>query len=828
MSPSKKPVFRTAFSLLLLLLSQSFASAQGFRYLEVKVVDPDGKPMPDVSVEIDLNGMAFPMPTDDEGIVSFNVPEKGRTKVTIKQDGYMAQGVSWNEGEKVPDTFTFPMKKGVPIGGIVHDEQGQPIEGVKIEGIMIVNGTSEMPGNGQVVPYLGGELATTDKDGRWKLNSAPEEKVELQLRFTHPQYVSDTGYGYRGGTWEELRSLEKIVVMEKGISVAGTVTDPDGNPVAGAKVGLGADYIQEEMKATTDAQGKYVLSNMLPGHNTLTIFSNSFAPQMRPVSVSKEMKPEDFQLKLGKPVTFFVTDPDGKPVPGVGIAADTWQGCRALMSLSTRGSTDADGKWTWQHAPDELVQSDLFRTGYMSVRGKEFGPQADPHAITMNKALKVTGKVVDAVTGVPVPKFSVIQGQKLNSTSQPVYWERYNTTEGKDGNFTMEFSEPRDEGYLVRIEVVGYRPGISREFKDTEGDVTLEFKMIKGMGPSGVVKNPDGSSAEGVEVVMATVGDQQAYIRNGLEDQQETISTKTDADGKFELPYPETDFLLICLGKSGWMQIEGTSDSKPFELTLEPWAVVEGKFLRGDQPIGNQEIRLNFNDPYVQDRPRAYWHYDAKTDADGSFRFERVRAGDATVNRDMKYAEAQSSWMNTSTHSTVVSLEAGETASIILGGKGRTVTGQLTAPKSYAEPVAWQMGAIQMHPGAVRQQQSPAGFFEAIGRAIAGSPGPQPQQAPTPRPEGPQRNYGSVIDSNGWFEFFAVEPGTYQLNLQMYGLKANERDYNNRVTLNVPVTVPEGPDDEPVDLGSFEITIPEQKPAPPQPNATIRLVPSAQ
>jgi hypothetical protein len=675
----------------------------------------------------------------------------------------------------------------------------------------VIDNDSALPGKGEVRPFIEGELASTDKEGHWKWNCAPEGEFQLQLRFTHPQYVSDGAYGYRGGTWEELRSLEKVVVMEKGISVAGTVTDPDGKPVAGAKLGLGADYIQSEMIATTDAQGKYILSNMLPGPNTLTVFSNSFAPQMRQVSVSKDMKPEDFQLKSGKPVTFVVTDPDGKPVSGVGIAADTWQGCRALMSLAQRGSTDADGQWTWQHAPDEPVQSDLFCRGYMSVRGKEFGPQAEPHEITMNKALKVTGKVVDAITGVPVPKFSVIQGQKWNSTDQPVYWERYNTTEGKDGNFTMEFDEPREGGYLVRIEVIGYRPGISREFKDTEGDVTLEFKLVKGVGPSGVVKNPDGSPAEGAQVVMSQVGNQQAYIRNGLEDDQDTISTKTDADGKFELPYPETEFLLICIGKEGWVQVEGTSDSKPFELTLEPWAVVEGKFLRGDLPIGNQEIRLYFSDPYVENKPRAYWHYDAKTAADGSFRFERIRSGDASISREMKYAEAQSSWMNTTTHTTVVSLEAGETTNIILGGEGRTVTGQLTAPKSYTEPVAWQMGAIQMMPRVNMPQQSPAGFFEAVGRAIAGST-PRPPQAPAPRPEGPQRNYGSVIDNNGRFEFFAVEPGTYQLNLQMYGLKANQRDYNNRITLNVPVTVPEGPDDEPVDLGSFEITLPQPVP----------------
>jgi hypothetical protein len=808
-------------SLLVILLLPLIALAQGFKFLEVTVLDPDGKPMADVPVDISLSGMAFPMPTNEKGVVAFNVPGDGSSPVqlSVKHDGYLAQGASWNQGEEVPEKFSIPMKKGVPIGGIVHDEEGNPIEGVKIEGIMVYQGSTQLPGGGKLQPYFYGELATTDKEGRWKIGSAPEEKIELQLKFSHPEYVNDRGYSFRGGSWEELRSLEKIVVLEKGISVAGTVIDPAGNPVSGAKVGLGPDYIQSDMIATTNAQGKYFLSNMQPGINTLTVFSTNFAPQMRQVAVSKDMKPEDFQLGPGKPVTFVVTDPDGKPIPSVGIAADTWQGCRALMSLATRGSTDAEGKWTWQHAPDEPVQSDLFCRGYMSVRGKQFAPQAEPHKITMNKALKITGKVADAVTGVPLPKFSVVQGMKWDSSNQPIYWERYNIQEGRNGTFSSEFDEPREGGHLIRIEAAGYRPGISRVITDSEGAVSIEFKMFKGVGPTGVVKNPDGSPAAEVQVVMSQVNNQQAYIRNGLKDDQDAISTKTDAQGKFALPYPETDFLLICLGNKGWVQREGTADGKPFELTLEPWAVVEGKFLRGDQPIGDQEIRLNFSDPYFENRPRAYWHYNAKTEADGSFRFERVRTGDANIGREMKYAEAQSSWMNVTTHTTNVSLEPGETVEITLGGDGRTVTGQLKAPKSYTEPIAWQMGAIQMYPGVVRQQLAPAGIFHAIGRAIAGSSGQRTSQAPTPPPEGPQKNFGSVIDNNGRFEFFAVEPGTYQLNLQMYGLKANQRDYNNRVTLNVSVSVPEGPNDEPVDLGSFEITLPE----PPQPQLTGTL-----
>ena len=113
-------------------------------------LDPDGKPMVDVPVDISLNGMAFPMPTDEKGVVAFNVPGGGggRVQLSVKHDGYLAQGVSWNEGEEVPEKFTIPMKKGVPIGGIVHDEEGNPIEGVKIEGIMVYQNSTQLPRGG--------------------------------------------------------------------------------------------------------------------------------------------------------------------------------------------------------------------------------------------------------------------------------------------------------------------------------------------------------------------------------------------------------------------------------------------------------------------------------------------------------------------------------------------------------------------------------------------------------------------------------------------------------------------------------------------------------
>jgi uncharacterized GH25 family protein len=804
---------RTLCSYLLVTLSVVCSSpnavAQGFKFLEVTVLDPDGKPLADVPVDISLNGMAFPMPTDEKGVVAFNVPGAGggRVQLSVKHDGYLAQGASWNEGEEVPEKFTIPMKKGVPIGGIVHDDEGKPIEGVKIEGAMIFETSTQLPGKGKLQPYFNGELATTDKEGRWKIGSAPEDRIELQLKFSHPEYVSDRGYGFRGGTWEELRSLEKIVVMQEGIGVKGTVVDAEGKPVSGAKVGLGGDYVNDDMVTRTDQEGKYRISNIEPGINFLTVYSPNHAPEIRQVAISKDMEPVDFKLQPGHKLTFKVTDPEGNPVPGVGIAADTWKGARSLMTLANRGSTDAKGIWVWEHAPADAVQCEMFCKGYMSVRGQNFTAREEPYEITMPRALKVEGMVVDAESGEPVKTFSAVQGIKWDSSNQPYYWERYNIQAGKDGKFTMDFDEPR-EGHLVRIEAAGYRPGISRVIKSDEQNVKLEFKLEKGVGPKGIVRLPDGSPAAKVEVLMAIANNQQLYLTNGRYEQgREAVSATTDDEGRFELPFPEAEFKLVCLSDHGWGEYDGGVDADNIEITLQPWSKLTGVALQGDQPLANEDINLNYNVAYQQNRPSVFWSYSATTDANGKFTFDRLRSGTLTVARSIRYADTgNNGWMSTSSHSAQVELKSGEAADVQLGGAGRHVKGQMTMPKDHTGPISWNMGAVQLY----ETQNMPAAqnVFQKLGQAIAQSTAPRAILQPVPTF---RRSYAAAFDGEGNFEVFDMLPGTYQMSVTMYQREGAQMNWNPVGAYSRVITVP-GEGDETIDLGSMEIKMTPRQP----------------
>ena len=807
---------RMSLSLLLLALGSASAYSQGFQYLEVSVLDPDGKPLPEAEVQISMGGTRFPMYADNQGKISFNVPadSSSRLQIGVQMEEYLAQAAAWKEGEKVPENFKIQMKKGASIGGIVQDEEGNPIEDVLIEGIMISNGSTQLPGGGKLQPYFYGELARTDADGKWEVKSAPEHEIELQLKFSHPEYVSDRGYGFRGGRWADLRSLKKVVVMERGIILTGTVTDETGNPVVGAKLGVGSDYVQDEMIGRTDTEGKYRLNNATAGSQTLTVYADGYAPDMRTVILTKDSAPEDFQLGRGTPMKFRVVDPDGLPIPGVGIAADTWRGSRALMTLGSRGSTGADGTWTWENAPDDQVQIDLFCQGRMSVRGQYFVARDEPHEVVMDWPVELSGKVVDAETGVPIDMFQVVQGIQFEGNDR-IYWQRHNLEAGHGGEYKVTFDEPR-QASVIRVEAAGYRPAISRQISMDEGQIEINFELEAGSGPTGVVRLPSGEPAAGAEVAMASTGSNQIYISNGRTTRQnDTPSTTSDSEGRFELPFPEADFAVVAVHDFGWAQGSGEIDSDNLELTLQPWARVKGTARRGAEPRSSETVTLYQNQRYDQNRPYVYWQNNAVTDTTGHFSFDRVRAGEHSLALMVSYGNmGNGARMSTYSQTKPISVEAGETVTVDLGGSGTLVRGRLTIPEGKESLIDFNMGVVTLQENRVPTFQGGLGIFRAVGQAIAqGTAGfsraGRASQSPSfARSNALPRSFSGTIAADGKFEIPDVMPGSYRATCTIYQIQAGGNyNWQPQATLNTPAEVPQG--EETLDLGDLQITVME-------------------
>lgn len=486
------------------------AQKQTEHVLELHVIDKKTKePLRDAVVSINTkNGPNRKDGTDAQGRCWIILPsaKSNYLHISAKLDGYVKKTVEWRSegvGDTIPETYTLSLEAGVPIGGIIQDEQGQPIDGATVH-LMLPN-QGDQPGKAPSPREFVSMDEAKNKsgpDGKWGCDTVPENFKEMYVRLEHPQYVGDEYYGSRPlPAPEELKAMTAVMVMKKGLELKGIVTDKDGKGIKGASVLIGADrFGSDKGSMKTDGEGKFFIGNAKPGPLVLTVKAKGFSPDLRQVEARKDMPLVEFKLEPGRTVRGRLVDVEGNPVRGAFVAADTWRGNR---SLEYRVDSDANGRFVWKEAPADEVLFDFGKQGFQSLRRFAMKPQDDEYVIKLLPPLRVSGAVTDADTGKPIDSFQIIPGI-IWADQQQVNLERYGIKPGADGKYTMEFSEPYPS-HVIRIEAEGYLPMVSRGFKDTEGSVSLDFKLKKGTGPKGIVKLPNGEPAVSANVTLYNV-----------------------------------------------------------------------------------------------------------------------------------------------------------------------------------------------------------------------------------------------------------------------------------------------------------------------------------
>ena len=115
----------------------------------------------------------------------------------------------------------------------------------------------------------------------------------------------------------------KVVLkrMAKGGSVAGTITDSKGKPIAGARVANYSNSSEPNCVTKTDAKGRYRLDDTQAGYAGLSIAikAKGFAPQMVHFDerTAEHAATANATLELGHSVHGRVVDENGKPIAGV-------------------------------------------------------------------------------------------------------------------------------------------------------------------------------------------------------------------------------------------------------------------------------------------------------------------------------------------------------------------------------------------------------------------------------------------------------------------------------------------------------------------------------
>jgi protocatechuate 3,4-dioxygenase beta subunit len=672
---------------------------------------------------------------------------------------------------KLPDGKELRFETGTTIGGIIQDEAGHPVEGVTVD----VHAPATEYEGGNYIFTLGSPK--TDAQGHWRLDEAPKNLAGVWGRTNHPHF--------RRSDVVPSRKLDSVVVIKKGLSVTGRVVDASGKPVKWARAIIGHDvWGSNPPTATSNEQGEFILENCVAGPSIITVQAEGFAPRIQEVRIEERTAPVEFRLtEPGWLLRVRVVDVQGKPVAGARIFADTWRGHR---SINFRTDTDANGRFEWRSAPKDVVLYDLIKQDYMPGRSTPLTASEREQTVILYPELVITGRVTDAETGQPVPKVRVVKGWRSGWPDRIAWFENM-AVEVAGVQYSALFKESR-ELLFVKVEAPGYKPAQSRAFKSNEGSQTLDFKLEREAGLSGVVLLPDGKAVAGADVALAT-WQNHVTLRSGRFDRDANFpKVTTGPDGRFAFPSQVGAFLLIALSDAGYADASSDELAKSSKLVLQPWGQIEGGVRIGPRQGANQQVVFYPIRPEGRVGIGGYGYgYRTWTDERGRFRFDRVVPGSGTVARVVGkmytggLIESLPCWQES------VEIKPGGMAQVTIGGKGRPLVGRVALDGTPESPVDWTQS-------------------ESVMLGVA--PPARPDSARTGRVRFSAVLFASTIDKDGLFRIEDVPAGKYELELSVNGARNPRFSGPGKEIghLTMPVVVPEipgGRSNEPLDLGTI-------------------------
>lgn len=336
--------------------------------LVVTVTDEAGHPIPGLVVRASprlVHGFSLPMredPTDAEGkvIIPLGASEQARVDLgSASPDWYLPSRVwSSKDDPTPPDQMLVPLRliaePAGTMGGVVRDATGAPVAGARL--IVFTE-----PKPGQTV-FLG--LKITDAGGAWSTPSIPKKNLSLQLDLHHRGSRWITGAPGTHGlpTAAALFTGHAEIRLEPPFPVPGTVRF-EGQPVEGVTVCVDARFASDSGQATTDATGQFKLRLEAEDKYTLLFVANGLAPKRATATLTPDMRPLAVEMDAGHPVRGRIlkgprTPIANAPVLFVGFPRGEQPPPNGVQPVIA--TTDAEGSFTWAHAPKDSVVCAVF------------------------------------------------------------------------------------------------------------------------------------------------------------------------------------------------------------------------------------------------------------------------------------------------------------------------------------------------------------------------------------------------------------------------------------------------------------------------------------
>lgn len=284
-----------------------------------RVVDPEGAPVADARVDVRFPGDRFAS-ADVSGVDGrFEVRGLGSDAVTLRV--FHPRYSAWTESGRFADEeIRVVLLPGVTLSGHVVDEEGIGVAGAFVALTPIEVEDPAHLGARVETSESGGFSAAGLTAGRWRVHASRA--------------------GFVGGEIEVVLGGEDdaspvTLILGAGSRLSGRLVDPEGAPVAAARVDL-VSASGALVRGETDAEGDFHLAGVEPGPARVTITAAGFARTVIAHEVAET--PEEVSWVISPAGTISgIVRADGAPASGTVTAAAVEGPTRMRVALDPVG-----------------------------------------------------------------------------------------------------------------------------------------------------------------------------------------------------------------------------------------------------------------------------------------------------------------------------------------------------------------------------------------------------------------------------------------------------------------------------------------------------------
>lgn len=621
-----------------------------------QVQDPQGKGIKDARVaayphrkmemlNFDLVQLFNQVVSEDEALLVVATDEEGRFRIEglperlwILQASAEARETKFSRALDLhagaPCDVTLKLGSAARLAGLVKDEHGQPLEGVRVMAVANADGPDGA---------MRSHKATSDAQGAFRFEHLSPGSFQVMAR--------QAGRVCRESQSIELPAETVEIVMDPAGRLLGRIFDQATNAGIPEAEVIGLQWQSSAFAMTrTDEKGDFILPDMprkgeffvmvrIAGYSMAVTPGEDGSPFGLPGLVIKDgdlasgEARREIAMVGGTSVEGRVYDQaSGKGIAGARVrclGVNSFYGGAGAGNVET--VTDAEGKYKLVGAPIGRFKMLASAPGYFTPRGAD---DEDPWAIfemeegkgpavvagqallgidvAMRQGVKLEGRVVDA-------KEKAVNGAT-------VYW--LPTSESPMAGFAALEAD----GHMARsradggFEFIGLAPGMKIEIRAQHrafaASERLELEVgqegtkdvVVKMKPGGIVRGrllmPDGSGAAG-RMLQAQVDRGDRYLPMGGiigsgADGEEDTNVTTDLDGGFEfrnLPAGQIEVGLFSedefvLNDASRQLLVVADEVRQQNLQLERTATISGRVVDAEgKPLASVWVMAQIEDP---------------------------------------------------------------------------------------------------------------------------------------------------------------------------------------------------------------------------------------